>query len=149
MLHYISLINHKLFKSTFHGNAQKIVLTFSAANNSKRLNREKVGLLLKEVDDLVAVDGRKGWRSYQWLFDLDPWDQMGCVQGCREPRSQWGHHCHVTKLMETEGSSMATERQVFCHPQIKRECSRGYYPNLYPTVWTHPIWDVASWMNDH
>lgn len=43
---------------------------------------------------------------------------------------------------------MATQRQVFCHPQIKTESSRGYYPNLYPTVWTYPVWDVASGMND-
>lgn len=71
------------------------------------------------------------------------------VQGCRESRSQQGHLCQVRKLVETEGSSMATERQDFCHPQIKREGSRGYYPNLYPTIWTCPIWDVASCMNDH
>lgn len=43
---------------------------------------------------------------------------------------------------------MATQRQVFCHPQIT-ESSRGYYPNLYPTIWTYPVWDEASGINDH
>lgn len=107
----------ELYRSQIKGNK-----SFCYHFNSKRLNKEKVGLLLNGMGDLVTVDiqmrlrySMPSWpqsaptksprplcletgfkENYQqWmriesgiisenLICTNPWDQMGCIQGCRE-----------------------------------------------------------------
>jgi len=96
-------------------------LTFNAANNIRRLNKEEVGLLLKEVDGIVTADGDKAEAHIRdYLVQPDSWDRWVASKG-----AEIQCHSKVTLILESlwrsSGSAMAAERQVLRHLQKKGE----------------------------
>lgn len=86
--------------------------------------------MLKEVDDLATADGDVAEaRIRDYLIQPGPWDQMGCVQGCREPMPSQGNS-HIRKLKEIEGVLNDCRKADLVLPSEKGRAVEAITPTL-------------------